>query len=259
MKKPLCLFVGLVLSFILVSWGYDGHYAVGAIANNHLSPNAQAAVKNLLGHKSMADVASYADELRSDPGYKSTGEFHFVNIPLGLNYEQFSAYVKSDSRENIYKGIIGFMHQLQDPKTNKSTKEFALEFLIHLVGDAHQPMHISRVEDKGGNSTSVTFLNGGTNLHSLWDSGLLFHQHINYKDLAAKYDTATPEQIQQWQSDNVMIWLWESYQITTILYKEAADNPNFDETYYQEHIPIVKNRIEKAGIRLAGLLNDIYK
>jgi len=259
MKRYTLLAFGLILSFVLVSWGYEGHYAVAAIAENHLTPNAKAAVKNLLGRKTMADVSSFADDLRSDPAYASTKDLHYLNIPLGNSYEQFSVLVKNSRNENIYTGIAGCINELKDPNSSKSKKEFALELLIHFVGDAHQPMHVSRAEDKGGNATSVTFLGGGTNLHSLWDSGLLDHQKINYKDLAAKYDAATPEQIKKWQSDNIMVWLWESYQITTILYKEAEDNPNFDEKYYQDHLPILKNRIEKAGIRLAGILNDIYK
>jgi hypothetical protein len=259
MKKYTLLVFGLILSFVLVSWGYEGHYAVAAIAENHLTPNTQLAVKNLLGHKTMADVSSYADDLRSDPAYASTKELHYLNIPLGHSYEQFSVLVKNSHTPNIYNGIAGCIFELKSPTSSRSKKEFALEMLIHLVGDAHQPMHVSRAADKGGNATSVTFLGAGTNLHSLWDSGLLDHQKINYKDLAAKYDDVTPGQIKKWQSDNIMVWLWESYQITTILYKEAEDNPKFDEKYYQDHLPILKSRIEKAGIRLAGILNDIYK
>jgi len=259
MKKYASLVVGLALSLVLISWGYEGHYAVANIAQNHLTPNAQAAVKNLLGRKTMADVASYADDLRSDPAYAGTKDLHYLNIPLGFTFDEFVAYIKNSHTGNVYTGILSCINELKDPNTGKSKKEFALELLIHFVGDAHQPMHVSRIEDKGGNATGVTFMNGGTNLHSLWDSGLLEHQKINYKDLAAKFDDATPAQIAKWQSDTVVLWLWESYQITTILYKEAAENPTFDEKYYQDHIRIVKSRIEKAGIRLAGVLNEIYK
>jgi hypothetical protein len=259
MKKLTSITFGLILCLVLISWGYEGHYAVADIAGRHLTPNAQAAVMNLLGHKTMADVSSYADDLRSDPAYASTKDLHFLNIPMGYTYEQFSDYIKNSRTQNVYTGIVGCINELKDPKSSKSKKVFSLELLIHFVGDCHQPMHVSRAEDKGGNATSVTFLGGGTNLHSLWDSGLIEHQKINYKDLAAKYDDATAVQIKQWQSDNIMKWLWESYQITTILYQEAATNPNFDEKYYQDHIPLIKSRIEKAGIRLAGVLNDIYK
>src|ERR1700744_2336083 len=160
MKNLLRFCVALLLGITLISWGYDGHYAVADIAQRHLTPEAQQAVKDLLGRKSMADVSSYADDIRQDPAYKSTGDFHFLNVPLGYTFEQFTAYIRNDPKQNIYTGISGFVHELEDPKSSKSKKEFALEFIIHLVGDAHQPMHVSRAQDKGGNTTSVTFLNG---------------------------------------------------------------------------------------------------
>lgn len=259
MKKGRLFVYISVLSLVLISWGYDGHYAVAKIAENHLTPKAQLAVKSLLSHESMADVSSYADELRSNLAYKYTGVLHYVNIPLGYSYDQFSATVKNTREGNLYTGIMECINDLKNPAKSWPQKTFALKLLIHFVGDAHQPMHVSRAEDKGGNAIGVTFLNSNTDLHSLWDSGLLDHQKIKYKDLAAKYDDATPEQIQKWQSDEVMVWLWESYQVATILYQEAADNPKFDEKYYQDHLPVLKSRIEKAGIRLAGVLNDIYK
>jgi S1/P1 Nuclease len=259
MKKHLLAVLGLILSLALVSWGYEGHYAVGAIAENHLNANAKAAVKALLGHETMADVASYADDLRSNPAFAASKDLHYLNIPLGYSYPEFTNYIKNSLYGNVYTGIASCINTLKDPKSGKREKELALELLVHFVGDCHQPMHVSRVEDKGGNNIIVNFLGSNTNLHGLWDYGLIQHEKIPYKDLAAKYDDATPGQIAKWQNDNVMTWLWESYQITTILYQEAADNPNFDEKYYQDHIPIVKNRIEKAGIRLAGVLNDIYR
>ena len=73
--------------------------------------------------------------------------------------------------------------------------------------------------------------------------------------MAETYDTATPLEIEKWQSDDLMVWLWESYRISTILYQEAADNPKFGEEYYRAHLPVLQKRIEKAGIRLSGILN----
>lgn len=259
MKKRLHIFLAAALTLSLISWGYDGHHAIAKIAENHLTPNAALAIKNLLGRETMADVSSYADEIRSNPAFKSTGVFHYIDIPLGYNFDQFSTIVKAGQSKNIYGAIISAISDLKNQSKGRSQKIFALEFLIHLVGDSHQPMHVSRAEDRGGNKINVVFLGRTTDLHGLWDDGLLEHQQLSYKEIAAKYDDATSDQIKKWQSDDVMVWLWESYQISTILYQEAADDPKFDEKYYQEHIPIVKNRIEKAGIRLAGILNAVYK
>lgn len=258
MKNHLSLICAALLCLTLVSWGYEGHYAVAEIAEKHLSDNAKTGVKNLLGRQTMAAVSSFADDLRNEPEYKGTAGYHYINVPAGLSFDQFADFVKNDKEKNIYSGLLGCISTLKKPTATKAQKAFALEFLIHLVGDAHQPMHVSRAEDKGGNSVTVNFVGSNTSLHGLWDSGLIDHQRIPYKTLGDKYDTATPEQIKKWQADSVMVWLWESYQISAILYHEAEDNTNFDELYYEQHIPVVKNRIEKAGIRLAGILNSIY-
>jgi len=259
MIKFLRLPVAVLLVLVLVSWGYEGHHAVGFIAERHLSEHAAKEVKKILGSDDMASVSTFADEIRSQQQYKSLGPLHYFNLPGGLTYDQFTERVKNSRDANIYTAIVSAIRDLQNPSSGIAQKNFSLKMLIHFVGDAHQPMHVSHPEDAGGGKTSVVFLKDPTNLHGLWDEGLLDHQKMGYKEFAVKYDDATPGQIKKWQSDSIVTWLWESYQIAEILYKEAEENPNFDEEYYKSHISVVKNRIEKAGIRLAGLLNEIYK
>jgi hypothetical protein len=258
MKKHCLIAFTILCTLILISWGPVGHRAIAKIAENHLSPAARQAVKNILGSESLADVSNYADEIRSDPEYRYTGIWHYADVPAGYNYEQFSTAIKTMRRDNVYKMVLKFEADLKDPDLSRSKKAVALKFLVHLVGDLHQPMHVSNAEDKGGNEIKVTFNGADDNLHGLWDSGLIDRQGLTYKQMAASYDNATPIEIKKWQSDDLMIWLWESYQISTILYKEAAENPNFGEGYYKTHLPVLEKRIEKAGIRLAGILNAIF-
>ena len=100
----------------------------------------------------------------------------------------------------------------------------------------------------------------GTNLHSLWDTGLLENDGKDAAALAAKYDHPSDAHIKKWQADAMIVWAWESYQISSQLYKEIdeMDSRALDESYYDSHIGIVRQRIEQAGIRLAGLLNTIF-
>jgi hypothetical protein len=123
----------------------------------------------------------------------------------------------------------------------------------------HQPMHVSRAEDKGGNSIQLQFDGKGTNLHSLWDSGLINKQGETFEQMAIGYDKATSKEITAWQSTDPMQWAYESYQISTKLYAEADKDKSPGDAYYQQYIPIVQQRIEMAGIRLAGILNAIFK
>lgn len=148
--------------------------------------------------------------------------------------------------------------QLKDKSLSFGQKNEALKYLIHLVGDAHQPMHISRKEDKGGNTIQVRFDNKGTNLHSLWDGKLIDHEGLSQEDMARNYDTATAADIKHWQSDSPMEWIWESYQISSRLYAGIKPGQNIDEAYYKKYIPVIHRRIGQAGIRLAGELNKLF-
>jgi len=261
MKKTVLHCSILLLLFICISWGVTGHKTVADIAGNHLTPKAKAAVAELLGSQSMADVASWADEVRSTPEYKSTGPEHFINVPLGLTHDQFTEQVMKMPEDNAYKALESYADVLYDTKSTKEQKTTALKFIIHIVGDMHQPMHVSRAEDKDGNTIQVRYDGKGTNLHSLWDSKLLEHGGLNDVQLTEQYDQLSSGQIAQWQKTPVLDWAWESYQISTQLYEavEKANGNVIDDAYYSKYMPIIQQRLARAGIRLAGLLNEIFK
>lgn len=247
------------LALILASWGATGHRTIGKIASGHLSDKAQAAVTELLGSESLADVSTYADQVRSQEQYKYTAPWHYINMPSGLDEAGFKDAVLKQEKDNVYKALQHCREVLTDAAKTKEEKIFALKFIVHMVGDLHQPMHVSRSEDQGGNKIKITFLGKPGNLHGLWDSGLPEHEGLNYEQLAAKIDHASKKEIRTWQKDNELKWLYESYQLSEQLYADAAKSPDFDEAYYQAHIPVFEQRMEMAGIRLAGVLNAIYK
>lgn len=248
-----------VIALALISWGVLGHRTVGLIASRHLDPKAKAVVQNLLGSETLEQVSTWADEIRSDPAYKNAAPWHYINLPLGLSRQQFDREVTSMTTPNVYEALLRMEHDLTAPNTTRDQKIVALKFIVHFVGDIHQPMHVSRAQDQGGNKIQVNYDNKGTNLHALWDTRLIEHEGLSDVQLADKIDHASPKQIQQWQSDPVLQWLWESYGIATQLYAEvdAMNNRTITDAYYQTHLPIIEDRIEKAGIRLAGLLNRL--
>lgn len=262
MKKP--LFIALITtccSIGLISWGVTGHRTIGRIAENHLSAKAKAGVQALLGAQSLADVSTWADEVRLDPEYRQTASWHFLNLPLGLTFPEFKQRVESMKTENVYSVLQQQEHILVNPSSSRQQQIVALKFIVHFVGDMHQPMHVSRAADKGGNTIQLNYNGYGTNLHSLWDTKLLHQAGTSYERLAKKYDHPTPEQIRKWQSDPVITWVWESYELSTRLYAEVAAmrGHKINNRYYETHISIIQERIEKAGIRLAGLLNQLFE
>ncbi|GAA4321331.1 S1/P1 nuclease [Mucilaginibacter gynuensis] len=258
MKKYLLKTTLLLIALPLISWGPEGHSTVASVAENHLSPKAAAAVGKLLGGRHMYEVSSWADAIK--PYYPKTAPMHFLNLPDKLTYAQFVNSTKSVKEANIYSAILNCIRELSANTTSPDRRVADLKFLIHLVGDAHQPMHVSRAKDKGGNSILVTFFTSKTNLHSVWDGKLIQHDEGNFGKLAKKIDqNVNSAQIAKWQNDDVLTWLWESYQISSRLYKEASANPHFGADYYNTHISIAENRLEAGGIRLAGILNRIYQ
>jgi len=260
-KDTLLAIAFLSTSILLLSWGATGHHAIGKIAENHLTTNAKNAVHELLGSETLADVSSWADEVRNEPEYKSTGSWHYLNLPLGLSYSDFQKTVEGMSEANVYSALRQQEQILTDKSTTREQKAVALKFIVHFVGDLHQPMHVSRAEDKGGNTIQLNYNGQGTNLHSVWDSKLIEHEGGDYQQVAARVDHASPTEIKQWQSDPVIKWIWESYTISSKLYAEvdAMKSRSIDDSYYTAHIGIIHQRLEQAGVRLAGVLNVLFK
>jgi len=260
-SKYLLPFCFVIISFTLISWGVTGHHAIGKIAAGHLTPAAAQAVHELLGTESLADVSTWADELRMKPEYKYTTPWHYINLPLGLNYNEFKNKVENMTADNVYSAMLKQEQVLSDENSPKEKKAEALKFIVHFVGDLHQPMHISRAEDQGGNTIQLNYEGKGTNLHSLWDSRLIEHQGLNYERLAEKYDHVSAKQTKKWQHAPLINWMWESYQISSVLYTEVDQmkGRTLDADYDDKHYPIIEKRLQQAGLRLAGLLNSIFK
>jgi hypothetical protein len=253
MKRFLCSIAAVSIAIGLISWGRTGHHVIGRIAANHLTDKAKAGVAALLGNETIADVAGWADDNRD----RTTAPWHFINVGPGLSFDDFKDQVSN--KVDVYTALVKEEGILADEKASREDRLTALKYIVHFVGDIHQPMHVSRAEDKGGNTIQVQYDGQGTNLHSLWDTKMLEHPGLSEAQLAQNLDKAMPEQIKKWQSDLPIVWAWESYQISTRLYGEIANKGrDIDEAYAKAHMSIVENRIEEAGIRLAGVLNGIF-
>jgi hypothetical protein len=166
MKKLL-----LVLSVLLLSsWGKIGHRTVGEIAQRQLSFTAEQKINEILDGQSLAVASTWADEMRSNPEFDKYSTWHYVNLPLDKEYGDVEHL-----GPNVVKMINTAIPILQSPMADKKTKQFWLKYLVHMVGDVHQPLHTGREEDWGGNKINVYFkgrkdAEGLTNLHDLWDA-----------------------------------------------------------------------------------------
>lgn len=254
MSKNYRLFTALLLILVLGAWGTKGHQAVALIAEKHLNTGVKTVVESYLDGASMEEVSTWADEHHT----AQTASWHFINLPQGLSYTAFDKAVRQQ-KNTVYTALQQARADIQKPGVSKTKKAEALRYLIHLVADAHQPMHVSRKEDRGGNDIKVQFEGHETNMHSLWDGKLIEHEGLTLEQIATAYDNATQQQVKQWQQDSLMQWLWESYQLSDQLYRELKPGQNVNEAAYQKYIAIIHKRVLQAGIRLAGELNTLLK
>lgn len=183
-----------------------------------------------------------------------------MNTALGLGHDQYLQAVKAQTTPNAYNILLLKIKEMKDPAKTREQRAEALAFVVHIVGDVHQPMHTGRAEDKGGNDIKLTYRGKDTNLHSLWDSGLLDYQGLTYTEMGQQYSPVPTPLAKTWQATaDPAEWLFESYTLATQLYAEAAQNPNPDFRYYPAHADMLKQRVQQAGLRLAMVLNEAFK
>ncbi len=256
MKKLLILFllVNLVVVNATNEWGKTGHRATGEIAEKYLSKKAKKKIDKLLDGFSIAYVSNYADEIKSDSKYREFGPWHYVNFPFDSTYEE---HPKSDKGDLIV-GINTCIEILKNDNSSKEDKVFHLKMLIHFIGDLHQPMHIGLAEDKGGNDFQVRWFNDGTNLHAVWDSKMIGSYGMTYTELAANTKKLSKQQIEYIEKGTVIDWMYESRALCKDIYKSAEIGEKLRYKYSYDYMETVRLQLQKGGIRLAVILNDIF-
>ena len=239
--------------FTAFAWGPTGHRVVGQIAEDHLSTKAQKAVHRILGDESLATAATWMDDVRSDHAYDYMRDWHWVTIPDGSNYTAAEKNPDGDAVEAINRMVTALKSDTLSP----ARQLFCLRVLIHLVGDLHQPLHVGRGDDKGGNSFQVQWFGKGSNLHRVWDSGMIDEEGLSFSELAAALDHVNNVRMQQMVRGKAADWAQENIAFRQQIYlpEKGAD---LGYGYKYENWPLVEQQLLKGGIRLAGLLNAIF-
>mgnify|MGYP005725656521 CR=1 FL=1 len=241
------------------SFGVTGHRVIGKIAENHLTDKAKMEVEKLLGPQSLAQVSTWADEIRSDPNWRKASPWHYINIEDDQSIEQGL----SNSKENILEAIGRFTSVLRDKKASHEQRAEALKFLVHFVGDLHQPLHVGRAGDRGGNSISVEWFGDRMNLHRVWDSAMIDHQKLSYTEFTEFIDHASDQQVRDWQSTGPSQWAQESKDYRNEVYdfgnQRDPEKIFLGYQYIFHNDAFLKQRLLQAGIRLAGLLNAAFE
>ena len=268
-----CLLAVVVSDTALFAWGVQGHRLVGMLASNHLSPVAQQNVKWLLAPETLGDIASWADEVQG--GINQTALWHYVNIPPDAkSYDRdrdcprqpgVAAGSRNDAWRDCIVDRIGYHEQrLADTKLDRADRAIALKFLVHFVGDIHQPLHASAIE-RGGNGILVRQFgsdNCGSdparpspcNLHGAWDSGMIGHRNLDDRAfLKVLENRITTERLLSNPVGAPADWAMESLTLSNAIM--LPQQGNVDEAYYAKNIVIIEQRLALAGARLSQVLN----
>ncbi len=286
MKQTLLTITLILTSTILFAWGPNGHRTVAQVCLDHCSPKAKQEIEKILGPNYLTQVATWPDFIRSEPQWNFTKNWHFISVDSGRTVQQvLDSTKKNASIDNVIEAIELMKSILQDDKTatqqlqdlvnkNKaillsgSIKATALAFLIHFIGDIHQPMHVGKTSDLGGNKISVVFFSKETNLHSVWDGGIIEQEQLSFTEFASFVNKSQMLNKTIWEKDAIEAWATESVKVRNTIYLALYENKDFDKRsnlpsfsyqYQHDFIPYVQERLGAAGFRAAHVLNEIFK
>lgn len=250
MKFLLTLFI-LTVSSVSLAWGPKGQEITVQISEKFLSPQAKIKINKITKNASLSSFATWADQARNSPEWKQTAGWHYINVDDQGNYDHSSEASPDEVLNAISYCVKNFKSETSDDK-----KLIWLKFIIHFVGDIHQPMHIGRVEDRGGNSTQVQY-GRQMNLHYLWDTGLLDKRGYS----VSQYVSALQSQNRPTDMLNVSFdankVIAENFALRKFIY--SFSNGTINKDYEKQGLQIVDDRLWVGGLRLASLLNEITK
>jgi hypothetical protein len=267
-----------------LAWGDDGHKVVALIAYKHLTPAAKAKVDAILAGDTdtltapdFASRATWADKWRNS--HRETSEWHFADVELSsgdLNAACFnfpplpagtpaSLGPKEDCAANK---IAQFAAELKDPNTSDDERRFALKFILHFVGDLHQPLHSSDSDDRGGNCVLLTD-GPHANLHSFWDTTIVKTLGSSPIDIATKLDAKiTKKNLRDWEKGDPKAWTMEAFGLAKAVayqlpsHSACSDKPapiTLSAAYKKKAGTTVTLQLQRAGIRLAHELNQVLQ
>lgn len=242
-----------------MAWGLLGHRIVGEIAESYLSKKAKRAITAILGNESLAISSNWADFVKSDPTYNYLSNWHYVNLKAGLSQNEVVSFLEADTSTNAFTKINFLAKELKNTQLPQAEKILYLRVLIHLVGDIHQPLHVGRPDDLGGNKVRVLWFNDPYNLHQVWDDVLVSFQKLSYTEYVSSINFTTKDQRKTWQQEPVSLWFYQSYQVAEKIYADVKGTE--DKLSYQynfKYKSTLDDQLLRGGVHLAGLLNDIF-
>lgn len=281
-----CIILYLSGATPAAAWGDLGHRITALIAYRHLTPRARATLDALLASDTdpltagdFPSRASWADRYRD--GHRETAAWHFVNIEIDAPDLQTACFgfpllaagqaaSQGPAQDCVVNKIEQFLAELKDPRTPLPERLLALKFLIHFIGDLHQPLHAADHADRGGNCIGLSppAAGGARNLHAFWDIEAVAALGTSAEQIAAQLDAGiTVEQAGAWSAVAPRSWALESFGIAKrdvylLSPLPTCQNPSslaLSAAYRATAAKDAAEQLSKAGVRMAAALNDAFR
>lgn len=254
MKKIFLTLSFIAIQFSAFGWGLTGHRIVGQIAMEHLHPEVRKHIIETLDGEDLAMVANWMDFVKSEPSYDTLKPWHYCTVESVDHMDEHQHPDKGD----IWMAIDKLLVELETE--NYSVDEaFTLRALAHLIGDVHQPLHCGNGTDMGGNKVKVKFFWESSNLHRVWDSGMIDYWKMSYTEYSTWImSTVVAEDIANWKNSNTKDWVKESVVLREQCYDTMGDPERMGYRYIYDNKELLHQRLAQAGVRLAEALNKAY-
>lgn len=238
------------------AWGQKGHDVTCCVAQKHLTPKARKQISAILDGKSIVYWANWMDNASHTSEYAYTKTWHYKNINADESFEN----AKLNKNGDVVTALNSQIAALKSGELNKEAKALALKMVVHLMGDLHCPMHMGHRSDSGGNKVQLNFFGSGSNLHSVWDSGLVERAHKwTYSEWAEQIDTIDKASAAKITAGTIEDWGKETCGVVSSVYAGAPSGSKLSYDYVAEWSPLVEQQLMVGGYRLAKVLNEIFK
>ena len=249
----LCL---LGLSLSIFAYVGVGHRIIADIAYDNLTANARTQVDKVLGKHGIIYEATWADDIRSDSKYAYSYQWHYQDLDDNMTPADMKKLLENPKAEgeHLFFALDTLTARLKKDKNDAE----ALKFLVHFVGDLHQPLHLGRKDDKGGNKVEFNWFGRKTNLHSVWDGSLIESERMSYTEFSQYLQDKFESRKAEFKKCSILESIEAVYAVRNLIYAhDNTDTNNYHYVYF-----FAEKRYEmlyRGGIQLANVLNAIYK
>ena len=247
-------FLGLSLS--LFAYDVVGHRIIADIAYNNLTTGARTQVDKVLGKHGIIYDAGWADDVRSDSKYAYSYQWHYQDLDDNMTSADLKKLLDNPTAEgeHLFFAIDSMIVRLKKDKNDAE----ALKFLVHFIGDLHQPLHLGRKDDKGGNKIEFNWFGRKTNLHAVWDGSLIESKKMAYSEFSRYLQDKFEPRKAEFKKHNLLQSIEASYAVRNMIYSyDTSDTNNYH--YVYAFADKLDEMLYRGGIQLANILNAIYK